>query len=69
MPRVSADAEKGEINIEGTIGKQNCVSFFKPINKWLNEYFENPQQQTRFNFKINYLSNSASLMILEIMKI
>lgn len=68
MPEILADAEKGEISISGSVRNQNSVKFFQPLNDWLTTYFESPKELTRFNFRMKYLSNSASLMILDIIQ-
>lgn len=69
MPEVLADAETGEISISGKIGAQNCEPFFKPIDQWFNRYFIEPKKLTRLNFRISYLSQSGSLMLLELLKL
>lgn len=67
-PEIVADAGKGEISISGSAINQNNLKFFQPLTNWLSAYFESPKELTRFNFRIKYLSNSASLMILDMIK-
>ncbi|MBN2237794.1 MAG: DUF1987 domain-containing protein [Bacteroidales bacterium] len=66
-PEIIADSGEGEISISGYASLKHSVDYFAPLNEWLTEYFQQPQKLTRFNFRLKYLSTSASLCITNIM--
>ena len=43
------------------------ASFYEPVLNWLNEYAENPNKKTVFNFKLTYFNTASSKLLLDIL--
>jgi hypothetical protein len=39
----------------------------EPVLNWLNEYAENPNKKTVFNFKLTYFNTASSKLLLDIL--
>jgi hypothetical protein len=61
-PEVILDP-KGAIKLTGRLIPENAIDFFKPIEKWIKEYFENPAEITSIDISLEYL-NSAGIRYL-----
>jgi len=61
-------AEKGEIYLSGISNPESIFDLFTPFNQWLETYFKNPAPETCVYLQLTYLSNSSSLMILDLLK-
>ncbi len=49
-PRIILDAEKELLEISGRSLPEDVSAFYEPVLNWLNEYAENPNDKTIFNF-------------------
>ena len=67
-PYVLLDNEKGEFVFEGRSIPENVIEFFHPIIKWIEEYSQNPQEETKVTFKLEYFNTSSSKRIFDVMK-
>ncbi|HOP03387.1 MAG TPA: DUF1987 domain-containing protein [Tenuifilaceae bacterium] len=67
-PYVLLDNEKGEFIFEGRSIPENVIEFFQPIIKWIEEYSQNPQNETKVTFKLEYFNTSSSKRIFDVMK-
>lgn len=68
-PEVLLDKNKGEIKFSGRSLPENAKGFYKPIKDWLNNYTENPLEQTHAVFAYEYFNTASSKMILEMLDI
>ena len=67
-PDVVFNAETGKIQIEGKSIPENSIEFYKPLVDWLDEYGNNPAENTEVNIKLEYFNTSSSKCILDVFK-
>ncbi|MCD4794145.1 MAG: DUF1987 domain-containing protein [Bacteroidales bacterium] len=67
-PDVVFNAETGKIQIEGKSIPENSIEFYKPLVDWLDEYGNNPVENTEVNIKLEYFNTSSSKCILDVFK-
>ena len=65
-PSVILDKTQGKFELEGRSLAEDAVSFYTPILEWIKEYSESPNENTIFEFKINYYNTASSKFILDI---
>lgn len=68
-PKILFDKESGKFEITGRSFPEESRSFYAPVFKWLEEYAQNPNEETFFEFKMDYFNSSSSLIILEILNV
>ncbi|MBN2613970.1 MAG: DUF1987 domain-containing protein [Bacteroidales bacterium] len=66
-PRIILDADKELLEISGRSLPEDVAAFYEPVLNWLNEYSENPNQKTVFNFKLTYFNTASSKLLLDIL--
>lgn len=59
-PHIELNPESGIFNITGKSYPENTFEFYKPVVQWVEEYFQNPQEQTVINMEIIYFNSSSS---------
>jgi hypothetical protein len=66
-PKIMLDAENDLLEISGRSLPEDVSSFYEPVLNWLNEYAENPNKKTVFNFKLTYFNTASSKLLLDIL--
>lgn len=66
-PNVILDKEKGLLEISGRSLPEDVNMFYEQILDWIDEYAENPNDRTEFNFKLEYFNTASSKVILDIL--
>ena len=66
-PEIKLDKEKQIFYIGGRSLPENSVEFYDPILKWLSEYAEDPNVETKFEFELEYFNTSSSKLILDVL--
>ena len=66
-PKIILDAEQEIMEIAGRSLPEDVASFYEPVLNWLNEYAENPNKKTVFNFKLTYFNTASSKLLLDIL--
>jgi hypothetical protein len=66
-PKIMLDAENEIMEISGRSLPEDVSSFYEPVLNWLNEYAENPNKKTVFNFKLTYFNTASSKLLLDIL--
>lgn len=66
-PKIILDAENEILEISGRSLPEDVSSFYEPVLNWLNEYAENPNPKTIFNFKLTYFNTASSKLLLDIL--
>ena len=66
-PRIILDAGNEILEISGRSLPEDVSSFYEPVLNWLNEYSENPNKKTVFNFKLTYFNTASSKLLLDIL--
>ncbi|HDP74652.1 MAG TPA: DUF1987 domain-containing protein [Bacteroidales bacterium] len=65
-PMVLADGELGYFEVNGKSLPEDAVEFYRPLEKYVQEYVKSPKQKTTFNLKLEYLNTSSSKKLLDI---
>ncbi len=66
-PTVILDGENEIMEISGRSLPEDVAAFYDPILEWLDEYAENPNKKTVFDFKLVYFNTASSKLILDIL--
>ncbi len=66
-PQVILDKEEGIFEISGRSLPEDVVAFYDPILEWLDDYAEEPNTKTVFDFKLEYFNTASSKLILDIL--
>ena len=64
-PEVILDP-KGIIKITGQLIPENAEDFFIPIEKWIDEYFNNPAEITSVEICIEYINSAGTKYLLDL---
>jgi len=69
-PQVLLDrsGEKGHIQFVGRSLPDDARSFYRPILSWIEDYFNNPNDDTLVSFNLEYFNTSSSKMLLQIIR-
>jgi hypothetical protein len=62
-PAVFLDKTTGKFEISGRSLPEEALEFYRPVLEWINTYADNPNKNTTFVFKMEYI-NSASIRAL-----
>ena len=68
-PYINLDKENNEFVFKGMSLPENSNEFYKPVLDWLNEYFRDPNPETRLTFIFDYINTSSSKTLTNILKI
>ena len=66
-PKIILDADNEVMEISGRSLPEDVSAFYEPVLNWLNEYSENPNKKTIFNFKLTYFNTASSKLLLDIL--
>jgi hypothetical protein len=66
-PKIMLDADNDFFEISGRSLPEDVSAFYEPVLNWLNEYAENPNSKTVFNFKLTYFNTASSKLLLDIL--
>ena len=62
-PAVYLDKTTGKFEISGRSLPEEALAFYQPVLEWINNYINEPNKNTTFVFKMDYI-NSASIRAL-----
>ncbi len=65
-PGVNLDKDLGKFLIFGKSFPEEVRRFFDPVLLWIEEYIESPNDETVFEFRLEYYNSATSTMLLEI---
>ncbi len=66
-PRILFDAEKNIFQITEKSLPEDAIGFFQPVFDWLNQYIDNPNDESTFEFFLEYFSTSTAKQLTKIM--
>ena len=66
-PKVILDKDSDLMEISGRSLPEDVTSFYEPVLTWLEEYSQNPNKKTIFNFKLVYFNTASSKLLLDIL--
>jgi len=66
-PGVSLDKDLGKFLIFGKSFPEEVRRFFDPVLLWIEEYIKSPNDETLFEFRLEYYNSATATMLLEIL--
>lgn len=66
-PNVILDKAQNLFEISGRSLPEDVSMFYEPILSWIDQYAEEPNSSTVFNFKLEYFNTASSKVILDIL--
>ena len=66
-PEILFDPNKGIFKISGRSLPSNSYDFYKHLIDTLHKYFENPQPESEFEFKMDFISSSTTKIFQDLM--
>ncbi|MFC2080689.1 DUF1987 domain-containing protein [Bacteroidota bacterium] len=66
-PQVIMDSEANIMELSGRSLPEDVITFYEPVLSWIEEYANNPLDNTVFNFKLTYFNTASSKVILDIL--
>ena len=67
-PAVRSDSNQGLLEITGRSNPENTIEVFKPIVNWVEEYVQNPGENTTINIQLEHFNTSSSKSLIGILK-
>ena len=67
LPGIILDRDSGKFEISGKTCPEDAVEFYDPVFEWLDEYANDPIDETVFNFRLTYFNTVSSKIIMMIM--
>jgi len=64
---VLLDKANGIFEFSGKSRPENVIGFFEPIFSWIDQYEQNPNQETVFSFKLDYYNSSSAKVLLRLL--
>lgn len=68
-PEVILDKTGGQFSFEGKSIPEHIKKFYDPIVNWVAAYIENPNKETKVDFKISYFNTPSSKFLFDIMEL
>ena len=66
-PNVILDRQNQKLEIAGRSLPEDVTAFYDPILDWLDEYSQDPNTKTIFNFKLEYFNTASSKLLLDVL--
>lgn len=67
-PEVLLDKRIGKLDFSGNALPEDAKGFFEPIIDWIENFFENPPEETTISFRMIYYNTPSSKIIFQILK-
>jgi len=67
-PEIDFNGDTGILELRGRSIPENSVEFYAPLNKWLEEYAVQANENTTLDMKLEYFNTSSSKCILDLFK-
>jgi hypothetical protein len=67
LPGIILDKDSGKFEISGKTCPEDAVAFYDPVFDWLDEYSQDPLEDTVFDFRLTYFNTVSSKIIMMIM--
>jgi len=67
-PRIQFDGNIGKFEISGRSIPENSAKFYSPLMDWVEEYIQNPAEETLINVKLEYFNTSSLKGLIELFR-
>ena len=68
-PRILLNKRDGVFQITGRSILEDPTSFYDSVMEWLNDYAQEPNPSTVFQFKLNYFNSATSKVIYNMLQV
>lgn len=65
-PEITLDKEENKFEFSGNSLPDNSIEFYAPIIAWIAEYVLSPNDETIFEFKMDYFNSSSARVFIEL---
>lgn len=65
-PEVIFQPEKNIFKISRVSVPENAMQFYEPILSWIKDYSKNPNPETVFDFRFEYMNTASSKQVIQI---
>jgi hypothetical protein len=65
-PAIELDPRNGRLEFSGRSLPEDSATFFKPILTWIDEYVQEPRNQTDVEIKLEYFNTATSMVLMKI---
>lgn len=66
-PEVLLDQQNQKFIIKGRSFPENTIEFYQPILQWIQQYIENPNESSVFEFDMEYFNSSSARIVYKIL--
>jgi len=66
-PAIIFNPAKEKFQLVATSWPENALKFYTPIMEWLREYFQTPNSNTIFEFRLEYFNTSSAKQIAKLL--
>ncbi len=56
----------GMIRVRGRAIHENIISFFKPVEEWVNEYIKTPADVTCIDISLEYFNSASAKLLIQL---
>ena len=68
LPGIILDKESGKMILTGRACPEDPLEFYKPVFNWFDNYAENPNDKTVFEFKLSYYNTATSKVLMMLLQ-
>lgn len=68
-PTVVLDAANNKFLISDTSWPEDAIKFYEPILNWVDTYFQTPNKDTVFEFKMEYFNTASAKQLAKLLSI
>lgn len=68
-PEVILDKSKNELIFSGRSLPEDASSFYQPVIDWLKNYSAAPNDETKFEMKLEYFNTASSKLLLDVLSV
>ena len=68
MPKVNLDPIQGLVELGGRSTPENTESVYRPLIEWMEEYVQNPQENTTVNINFEYFNSSSAKYLIRFLE-
>jgi len=66
-PEVVLDPQENKFILSQRSLPENAIDFYKPIFNWISNYANNPNELTKFTFKLDYFNTASAKQITKVL--
>ncbi len=66
---VDLDPATGIFSLSGSSYPEDAMSFFEPVNEWIENYIDQEKRGITLNIRMNYINSSSSKCFIDIFEI